>query len=150
DMVLLRGSDEVFKDFQAELSPFTVDDFHRLRKYEGILRITADKKDHVFQARLLEPASMRLPSFPVPDLGNRFGMTKEEIIRRARETLLPLYQKESPEKDKTAKEKVESLLRRHPKGLAVDQISEELGISPRTFYRVKEKMPIMERKEGNR
>src|SRR5690606_6908301 len=98
DMILLKGSDEVFKDFQAEFAPFTVDDFHRLKKYEGIMRVTADKKEHVFQARLLEPAAMRLPSFPVPDLGNRFGMTKDEITDRARETLLPLYQKESPEK----------------------------------------------------
>jgi len=150
DMVLLRGSDEVFRDFAAELAPFSVEHFHQIKKYHGIFRITANKQDHVFQARLLEPADMRLPSFPVPDLSNKFGMTKDEIVNRACEILLPLYQKGTSEEAKTAKDKVESLLRRHPKGLTVDQISEELGISPRTFYRVKEKIPIMERKEGNR
>ena len=151
DMVLLRGSDEVFKDFQAELSPFAVEDFQQLKKYHGIFRVTADKKDHVFQARLLEPAAMRLPSYPLPDLGNRFGMTKEEIIRRARDILLPLYQREekSIDEGQTAKDRILSLLKDHPEGLTRQQICDELGISRRTFQRARQEVTIYSRKEGN-
>src|SRR5690606_16770325 len=111
DMILLKGSDEVFKNFQAELSPFAVEDFHHLKKYHGIFRITADKRDHVFQARLLEPAAMRLPSFAVQDFDNRFGMTREEIIRRAREILLPLYARNTGKEGWTAKDKILFFLR---------------------------------------
>src|SRR5690606_17464586 len=139
DMILLKGSDEVFKDFAAELSPFTVEDFHNLRKYEGIMRITANKKDHVFRARLLEPAAMRLPSFPVPDLGNRFGMTKDDIVNRACEILFSLYQ---IEKAKTARDKVYLLLKNQG-GLTREQICEKVGISRMTFERVKKQLPII-------
>jgi len=152
DMILLKGSDEVFKDFQAEFAPFTVDDFHRLKKYEGIMRVTADKKEHVFQARLLEPAAMRLPSFPTPDLSNRFGMTKDEITDRAREILLPLYQKggKEIEEAKTAKDKVYYLLK-HQGGLTREQICEQVGICRVTFERVKKQLPIiMKEQEGNK
>src|SRR5690606_11343489 len=118
DMILLKGSDEVFRDFAAELAPFTVEDFHKLKKYYGIMRITYDKKDHIFQAKLLEPASMRLPSYPLPDLGNRFGMTREEIIRLAREILLPLYTRNGGmEENWTAKDKILFFLRNSPGGV---------------------------------
>lgn len=151
DMVLLCGSDEVFRDFAAELAPFTVEDFHQLKKYYGLMRITCDKKDHIFQAKLLEPASMRLPSYPLPDVGNRFGMTKEEIIRRARDILLPLYQREekSIDEGQTAKDRILSLLKDHPEGLTRQQICDELGISRRTFQRARQEVTIYSRKEGN-
>jgi len=151
DMVLLKGSDEVFRDFQAELAPFTIEDFHQLKKYHGIFRITADKKDHVFQARLLEPAAMRLPSFAAPDLGNRFGMTKDEITDRAREMLLPLYQKggKEIEEAKTAKDKVYYLLK-HQGGLTREQICEQVGICRVTFERVKKQLPIVMKQDGNK
>jgi len=151
DMVLLCGSDEVFRDFAAELAPFTVEDFHQLKKYYGLMRITCDKKDHIFQAKLLEPASMRLPSYPLPDVGNRFGMTKEEIILRARDILLPLYQREekSIDEGRTAKDRILSLLKDHPEGLTRQQICDELGISRRTFQRARQEVTIYSRKEGN-
>ncbi|MGA8942400.1 MAG: hypothetical protein WB502_06725 [Thermoactinomyces sp.] len=154
DMILLKGSDEVFQDFEAELEPFTVEDFHQLEKYQGIMRITCNKQEYVFRAKLLEPASMRLPSFSVPELGNQMGMTKAAITQRAREILLPLYAKKSENKAKseniTAKDKVEELLRSSPEGLTTKQICEELDISRMTFQRIKKELKLQERKNGKK
>ena len=149
DMILLKGSDEVFKNFQAELSPFAVEDFHQLKKYHGIFRITADKKDHVFQARLLEPAAVRLPSFAVPDLDNRFGMTREEIIRRAREILLPLYARNNGKEGWTAKDKILFFLRNSPEGATSEQICKEVGIRRETFSRIWPELPVAKKRVGN-
>ncbi|MBA4544536.1 helix-turn-helix domain-containing protein [Thermoactinomyces daqus] len=153
DMVLLKGSDEVFEDFEEELEPFTVEDFHNLEKYTGIFRITCNKKEYVFKAKLLEPASNRLPSFPVPDLGNQMGMTNAEITKRAREILLPLYVRKEGKTDSentTAKDKVIELLREAPEGLTTKEICESLGISRMTFQRIKKELKIQERKDGKK
>ena len=153
DMILLKGSDEVFEDFEEELAPFTVEDFHQLEKYQGIFRITCSKKEYVFRAKLLEPASMRLPSFSVPELGNQFGMTKSAITQRAREILLPLYARKSEEKSKsenvTAKDKVLALLRESP-GLTTKEICEELNISRMTFQRIKKELKLQEQRNGKK
>lgn len=149
DMILLKGSDEVFKDFQAQLAPFTVEDFHQLRKYEGIFCITANKQQHVFQAHLLEPAVMRLPSFSVPDFGNRFGLQKEEIIRRARETLLPLYARNNGKEGWTAKDKILFFLRNSPEGATSEQICKEVGIRRETFSRIWPELPVAKKRVGN-
>jgi hypothetical protein len=153
DMVLLKGSDEVFQDFEAELDPFTVEDFHNLEKYQGIMRITCNKKEYVFRAKLLEPASERIPSFSVPDPGNQFGMTKASITQRAREILLPLYSKKSEEEAKseniTAKDKVLALLHESP-GLTTKEICEELDISRMTFQRIKKELKLQEQRNGKK
>ncbi|WP_232336447.1 helix-turn-helix domain-containing protein [Thermoactinomyces sp. CICC 10522] len=153
DMVLLKGSDEVFEDFEEELEPFTVEDFHNLEKYTGIFRITCNKKEYVFKAKLLEPASNRLPSFPVPDLGNQMGMTNAEITKRAREILLPLYarkEEKTESENATARDKVVELLRESPEGLTTKEICESLGISRMTFQRIKKELKIQERKDGKK
>jgi len=51
DLIWLRGSHEVFKDFQAELKPFAVESFYQL--------VACNKKEYVFQAKLLESVSHR-------------------------------------------------------------------------------------------
>ncbi|MBH8608913.1 helix-turn-helix domain-containing protein [Thermoactinomyces sp. CICC 10521] len=153
DMVLLKGSGEVFEDFEETLEPFTGEDFHTLGKYQGIMRITCNKKEYVFRAKLLEPASERMPSFSALGLGNQFGMAKVAITQRAREILLPLYAKKSEEKAKseniTAKDKVLALLRESP-GLTTKEICEELDISRMTFQRIKKELKIQERKDGKK
>jgi len=155
DLILFRGSHEVFKDFQSELEPFTVEDFYRLEKYQGIFRITCNKKEYVFQAKLLEPASRRLSSYPVPDLRNQLGMTREEIIKRAREILLPLYQKESKSSQEesgtgTARDKLVMLLRKTPEGLTTQEICEALDIRRETFQRIKRDLKIHSRRDGKK
>ena len=153
DMILLKGSGEVFEDFEETLDPFTVEDFHNLEKYQGFMRITCNKKEYVFRAKLLEPASMRLSSFPVPDLGNQMGMTKAAITQRAREILLPLYARKTEEKSRsenvTAKDKVLALLRESP-GLTTKEICEELDISRMTFQRIKKELKLQEQKNGKK
>lgn len=152
DMILFRGSDEVFEDFAESLEPFTIEDFHHLQKYTGIFRITCDKKEYVFQAKLLEPALMRLPSFPVPDLSNQIGMEQKAISKRAREILLPLYARKSEakseDKNATAKDKVVQLLRESPDGLTTNEICEELDIRRETFQRIKRDLKIQSRRKG--
>jgi hypothetical protein len=152
DMVLLKGSDEVFQDFEVELDPFTVEDFHNLEKYQGIMRITCNKKEYVFRAKLLEPALMRLSSFSVPDLENQFGMTKASIIKKAREVLLPLYARKeakSKRENVTTKDKVLVLLRETP-GLTTKEICEELNISRMTFQRIKKELKLQEQRNGKK
>src|SRR5690606_12490592 len=86
----------------------------------------------------------------VPDFGNRFGLQKEEIVRRAREILLPLYTRNGGmEENWTAKDKILFFLRNSPGGVTSEQICKEVGIRRETFSRLWQELPITKKRVGN-
>jgi hypothetical protein len=87
NLVLLKGGDDFFKSMADMLAPYDVKDFTELMNMEycGIFRIDVAKKTHIFMAKLIEPADMRLPIFQKISLeesrsmANEFGRPREEV-----------------------------------------------------------------------
>lgn len=100
NLFLLKGGDEFFKSLSGMLSPYTVDDFNELMgmKYCGIFRFAVGKQNHVIQAKLLEPAEMRLTKYrtmSVEDLRNtpnQLGRPVDQVKKRIFDELKIMYE----------------------------------------------------------
>lgn len=59
--IMLKGGDDMFSSLEKEFRPYNVTDFNNLMKlnYCGLFKVDIKKKTHVFQAKLMEPASVR-------------------------------------------------------------------------------------------
>jgi len=85
--IMLKGGDDMFSSLEKEFSPYTVADFNSLMKlsYTGLFKIDIKKRTHVFQAQLMEPASVRykkqrsisLETFR--KIKNKYGRPKREV-----------------------------------------------------------------------
>ncbi|MGA9173576.1 MAG: hypothetical protein WBZ33_06355, partial [Thermoactinomyces sp.] len=90
NLVLLKGGDDFFKSMASLLTPYDLNDFTELMNMEycGIFRIDVAKKTHLFMAKLLEPAEMRLPAYrkisleESRGLANQFGRSRGEVERK--------------------------------------------------------------------
>jgi hypothetical protein len=90
NLVLLKGGDDFFKSMASLLTPYDLNDFTELMNMEycGIFRIDVAKKTHLFMAKLLEPAEMRLPAYrkisleESRGLANQFGRPRGEVERK--------------------------------------------------------------------
>lgn len=111
DLFLLKGGDEFFKSLAGMLHPYTVADFNALMgmPYCGIFRVAVNKRSHVFQARLLEPAEMRLPKHREMRLGeirkmpNQLGRPGELVQKRIYKELKQMYQWPTKKEKKAVK-----------------------------------------------
>lgn len=64
---LLKGADANFEKLAPYLSPFTMEEYMAMPKYYAINRIKAAATSYVFMAKLTQPASEVLPTYPVSD-----------------------------------------------------------------------------------
>lgn len=85
--IMLKGGDDMFSSLEKEFSPYTVADFNNLMKlsYTGLFKVDIKKRTHAFQAKLMEPASIRykkqrsisLEAFR--KIKNKYGRPKKEV-----------------------------------------------------------------------
>lgn len=59
--IALKGGSDLFTSLKEEFEPYTIKDFTSLMHmdYTGIFKVDVKKKTHVFQAKLMEPATVR-------------------------------------------------------------------------------------------
>jgi hypothetical protein len=85
--ILLKGGDDMFSSLEKEFKPYTVADFNNLMKlsYTGLFKIDIKKRTNVFQAQLMEPASIRFKKHRSISLAqfrsmkNKHGRPKHEV-----------------------------------------------------------------------
>lgn len=85
--IMLKGGDDMFSSLEKEFSPYTVADFNNLMKlsYTGLFKVDIKKRTHVFQAQLMEPASVRFKRHRSINLEtfrkikNKYGRPKKEV-----------------------------------------------------------------------
>lgn len=117
NLFLLKGGDEFFKSLSGMLSPYTADDFNELMgmKYCGIFRFAVNKQNHVIQAKLLEPAEMRMAKYrnvTLEDLRNNpnaLGRPVELVKKRIFDKLKGMYENR-PKKKKGKKQQEAEVL----------------------------------------
>lgn len=85
--IMLKGGDDMFSSLEKEFRPYNVTDFNNLMKwsYTGLFKVDIKKKTHVFQAQLMEPASIRYKKHRSVNLEafrktkNKYGRPKKEV-----------------------------------------------------------------------
>src|SRR5690606_29776991 len=94
NLFLMKGGEDFFKSLSGMLTPYNLDDFNGLLElpYCAIFRVAYQKKAQVFQARLLEPADMRLETYKVKsfkgqsnELGRSGEIVKQKIVKELKE-----------------------------------------------------------------
>jgi hypothetical protein len=85
--IMLKGGNDMFSSLKEEFEPYTIQDFSNLMRldYTGIFKVDIKKKTHVFQAKLMEPASVRFKKHrhltleEFRSLKNEYGRPKDQV-----------------------------------------------------------------------
>lgn len=115
--IMLKGGNDMFSSLKEEFEPYTIQDFSNLMRldYTGIFKVDIKKKTHVFQAKLMEPASVRFKKHrhltleEFRSLKNEYGRPKDQVRAKMKKGGEIKCQQVQP-KEKTLEEELAELV----------------------------------------
>jgi hypothetical protein len=116
--IMLKGGDDMFSSLEKEFRPYHVADFNNLMKlgYCGLFKVDIKKITHVFQAKLMESASVRfkkqrhvtLETFRAKK--NKYGRSKQVVRAAMKKKGETACQKQAPVTESNLVDELETII----------------------------------------